>query len=163
MFGTRIVSCALQSIKQQQVLWFKHDESPSYMSCWIVEPLSVDQWLKTMCLGRDSIWQCRMPWRVFLTYHEFWWIVLHVRQVMLLMWWHLVVLKEECSCSDAKYVWLQQNPGAPGLFLPPSAKISRDEHWFPRNVYAHMIQSEYYIETRNQWGEIHRNRNEKEK
>jgi hypothetical protein len=32
---------------------------------------------------------------------------------------------------------------ATGLFLPPSAKISRDEDWFPHNEYTHMIQSEY--------------------
>jgi hypothetical protein len=34
----------------------------------------------------------------------------------------------ECSCGDEKDVWLQQNYGAPGLFLLPNAKISREEH-----------------------------------
>jgi hypothetical protein len=38
-----IVSCALQSIKQQQIHLSKDDESPWYISCWIIEPLPVDQ------------------------------------------------------------------------------------------------------------------------
>jgi hypothetical protein len=33
----------LQSIKQQQIHLSKYDESPWCMSCWIVEPLPVDQ------------------------------------------------------------------------------------------------------------------------
>jgi hypothetical protein len=37
-------------------------------------------------------------------------------------------LKDECSCYDKKDVWLQQNPGLPGLFLPPIAKILKDDH-----------------------------------
>jgi hypothetical protein len=47
---------------------------------------------------------------------------------MLLMCWSLVVSKDECSCYDEKDVQLQQNPGMPGLFLPLSANISKDDH-----------------------------------
>jgi hypothetical protein len=37
---------------------------------------------------------------------------------MLLMRWSLDASKGESSCDDEKDVRLQQNPGAPGLFLP---------------------------------------------
>jgi hypothetical protein len=41
---------------------------------------------------------------------------------MLLMRWSLVVSKGECSDDDEKDVRQQQNPGAPGLFLPLECK-----------------------------------------
>jgi hypothetical protein len=59
----------------------------------------------------------------------FLWIVFHGSKAamgMLLMRWSFVVFKDECSCDYEKDVRLQQN--APGLFLPPSAKVSKDEN-----------------------------------
>jgi hypothetical protein len=45
-----------------------------------------------------------------------------------LMRWSLVVSKGECSDDDEKDVRQQQNPGAPGLYLPWSVKRSKDDH-----------------------------------
>jgi hypothetical protein len=100
----RIVSCALQSIKEQQIYWSKHDESPWYMSCWIVEPMPVDQRSKMTCLGRDSIWQYGMPWWVFLAncaLHSgglsFLWISFHRRQLLVCSWCDGVLLLQRTS------------------------------------------------------------------
>jgi hypothetical protein len=64
-----------------------------------------------------------------------WWIVVSLDCLpwktamgMLLMRWSLVVSTGECPDDDEKDAQQQQNPGAPGLFLPWSAKISKDDH-----------------------------------
>jgi hypothetical protein len=129
--------------------------------------LSHCQWIN----GLDLAILYGMPWQVFLTgcaLHSgglsFLWIAYHIRQLamgMLLMWWSLVVSKDKCSCYDEKDIPMQQNPGVPGLFLPPSAKLSKYDHWFPCDGYTGMIQSEYIATGKNQPGEICRNGNEK--
>jgi hypothetical protein len=50
-----ITFCALQSLPQQQSPLLKC-KSPWYMSCWIVEPLLVNQWPKTTWMR--WIWEC---------------------------------------------------------------------------------------------------------
>jgi hypothetical protein len=43
-----------------------------------------------------------------------------------LFWWNPVVLNKECCCIE--HDGSVATRSAPGLFLPPSAKISKDEH-----------------------------------
>jgi hypothetical protein len=131
----------------------KHDESPLYMSCWIIEPLPVDQQSSKMtCRGRDLIWQYGKPWQVFLMDHMLFLIVVNCLffglSSMEGSYGYALDVMESCYFEGRVFLqwWernfpLQQSPGAPGLFLPPTAKLSRDEHWFPCDEYISMIQS----------------------